>query len=148
MSSIFKSALLISSVAALVLFQFASAAPQDFGLGGGMDSFGLGADMGAFTGPGGPDFSGIPTQVPVSPVSIIPETDFIPINNVQPVVNVLPVNVNDFSWPPYYNDYYGGAFGGIGGGLLGGGPLAGGFGGPMGGLVGGGFGGPMGGAPF
>lgn len=141
MSSIFKSALLVSSVAVVVLFQFASAAPQDFSLGGGVDAFGAGASMDAFAGPGGSDFSGYPTQIPVSPVTIIPETDFIPINNVQPVVNVLPVNVNDYSWPPYYNDYYSGAYGGgieggIGGGAYGG-PLAGGFGGAMGGGIGG-----------
>ncbi|KAF9130446.1 hypothetical protein BGX30_013482 [Mortierella sp. GBA39] len=147
MSSIFKSALLVSTVAALILLQFVSAAPQDFGLGGGVNAFGADANMGAFAGPGGPDFNGYPTQVPVSPITITPETDFIPINNVQPVVNVLPVNVNDFSWPPYYNDYYGGAYGGgIGGayggpfgGPLGGGLLAGGFGGAMDGGIGGPF---------
>ncbi|KAF8947704.1 hypothetical protein BGZ47_008201 [Haplosporangium gracile] len=121
MFSIIKSALLVSSVAALVVFQFASAAPQDVGFGASLDDYGLGSDMNAYGGPGGADYGGYPTQVPVSPVTIAPETDFIPINNVQPVVNVLPVNVNDFSWPPYYNDYdfpYGG---GVYGGMLDGG---------------------------
>lgn len=137
MYSIFKSALLVSSVAALILFQFASAAPQDVGLSGVYEDYGTGSGMGMYRGPGGPggaDYGGgYPTHVPVSPVTIIPETDFIPINNVQPVVNVLPVNVNDFSWPPYYNDYpYGG--GGYGGGA---------YGGISGGGIGGGMGGPF-----
>ncbi|KAF9153478.1 hypothetical protein BG015_003307 [Linnemannia schmuckeri] len=138
MSSIIKSALLVSLVAALVVFQFASAAPQDVGFGADLDDYGLGSDMGAYGGlggPGGVDYGGYPTHIPVSPVTIVPETDFIPINNVQPVVNVLPVNVNDFSWPPYYNDYdfpYGsGAYGGGAyGGILGGG-MDGGMGGPF-----------------
>ncbi|KAG0302812.1 hypothetical protein BGZ97_002164 [Linnemannia gamsii] len=145
MSSIFKSALLVSSVAALVLFQFASAAPQDLGLGlsGGYNDYGAGFDMGMYGGPGGPggadSGNGNPTYVPVSPVTIIPETDFIPINNVQPVVNVLPVNVNDFSWPPYYNDYPYGGGGAYGGGAYGGGAYGGMYGGGIGGMMGGPF---------
>ncbi|KAG0378763.1 hypothetical protein BGX24_002857 [Mortierella sp. AD032] len=146
MSSIFKSALLVASVG-LVFFQVASAVPQPQDPGfGGFD------DISAYGGAGGGGAYGgnYPTHVPVSPVTIIPETDFIPINNVQPVVNVLPTNVNDYSWPPIYNDpYYGGMYGGAyggGGGMYGG--AYGGGGGMYGGGGGMGFGGGMGGMGF
>ncbi|KAF9930150.1 hypothetical protein FBU30_000818 [Linnemannia zychae] len=134
MSSIFKSALLVSSFV-LVLFQAVSAAPQpqsELGYG----DIGRGSDISAFANQGEPAYGGFPTNIPVSPLSIVPETDFIPISNVQPIVNVLPVNVNDWSWPPIYNGGgfpygnegyaggmgYGGYPGGLGydGGLFGG----------------------------
>ncbi|KAF9963691.1 hypothetical protein BGZ65_000896 [Modicella reniformis] len=37
------------------------------------------------------------THVPVTPIAIIPETDFIPVSNILPVVNVFPTEYNDYS---------------------------------------------------
>ncbi|KAF9898684.1 hypothetical protein BX616_003727 [Lobosporangium transversale] len=37
------------------------------------------------------------TDVPVPPIKVTPVTDFLPISNVQPIVNVLPPDVNDYS---------------------------------------------------
>ncbi|KAF9901751.1 hypothetical protein BX616_002166, partial [Lobosporangium transversale] len=48
--------------------------------------------------------SGDATHVPVPPIKVAAITDFLPINNVQPVVNVLPTDVNDYS--DYYDPCY------------------------------------------
>lgn len=75
------------------------------------------------------------THVPVAPVHIAAETSFLPINNVLPIVNVLPTNVNDLSgMGPFDMPLLGGALGGAlagtpagipGAGLVGGFPGAG-----------------------
>ncbi|KAG0233027.1 hypothetical protein B0O80DRAFT_439613 [Mortierella sp. GBAus27b] len=58
------------------------------------------------------------THVPVAPVHIAAETDFLPINNVLPIVNVLPTNVNDFSgMGPFDVPLFGAGAPGIGLGL-------------------------------
>jgi hypothetical protein len=58
------------------------------------------------------------TDVPVAPVHIAAETDFLPINNVLPIVNVLPTNVNDFSgMGPFDVPLFGAGAPGIGLGL-------------------------------
>ncbi|KAG0196462.1 hypothetical protein BGX28_010089, partial [Mortierella sp. GBA30] len=43
-------------------------------------------------------------DVPVGPVSIVPEMDFIPINNVWPIVNVHPTSVKNYC--DYANEIY------------------------------------------
>ncbi|KAG0059025.1 hypothetical protein BGZ89_000765 [Linnemannia elongata] len=112
MLSLVKSTLSIS----LALFAVTSAAPQDLAYGSGSDlSYSNG---GTGTLCSGPDC--LPTQVPVSPITIVPETDILPINNVQPVFNVFPPNINDYNFDYNYNNYgnYGALGGLIGGGLL------------------------------
>jgi len=144
MASIFKS--IVSLALTLSALQVACARPQGPG------------PMGAFSPDMGSGFGGNPsaafnsfTHVPVAPVQIAAETDFLPISNVWPIVNVFPTDVSDFSglgpfdWPlPGGNigsDIFGMGPGGPGGsGLLGMGP--GGPGGP--GLLGMGPGGPGG----
>ncbi|KAG9068531.1 hypothetical protein KI688_010806 [Linnemannia hyalina] len=72
--SLVKSTLSIS----LALLAVTSAAPQGLAYCSGSDlSYG---DGGTGTLCSGPDCW--PTQVPVSPITIAPETDFLPINNV------------------------------------------------------------------
>ncbi|KAF8937519.1 hypothetical protein BGZ47_009019 [Haplosporangium gracile] len=56
----------------LALLAVASAAPQGL-------SYGNGADAGALCS--GPNC--LPTEIPVSLITIVPETDFFPINNAQ-----------------------------------------------------------------
>ncbi|KAK3808666.1 MAG: hypothetical protein J3Q66DRAFT_405965 [Benniella sp.] len=130
MTSIFKS--IVSLALTLSALQVACARPQGPG------------PMGAFSPDSGSGFGGNPsaafngfTHVPVGPVQIAAETDFLPISNVWPIVNVFPTDVSDFSgmgpfdWPlpggNIGNDIFGMGSGGSGGpggpGLLGnGGP--------------------------
>lgn len=113
MLSLVKSTLSIS----LALLAVTSAAPQDLTYGSGSDlSYSNG---GTGTLCSGPDC--LPTQVPVSPITIVPETDILPINNVQPVVNIFPPNINDYNFDYNYNNY--GNYGALGG-LIGGGFFA------------------------
>ncbi|KAF9087429.1 hypothetical protein BGX23_008109 [Mortierella sp. AD031] len=84
MLSLFKSTLLVSFALVALQLQVISAAPQDPAAG-----FGVG------------------------PVTIAAQTDFVPLNNILPIVNVYPPNINDYSWDPYYDPYYGG-LGGLG----------------------------------
>ncbi|KAI1320082.1 hypothetical protein EDD11_002054 [Mortierella claussenii] len=51
-------------------------------------------------GSAGSDFE---THIPVSPITIAPETDFLPVSNIQPVINVLPTDYNDYSGLAGYN---------------------------------------------
>ncbi|KAF9097604.1 hypothetical protein BGX23_008330 [Mortierella sp. AD031] len=119
MLSLFKSSLLVSLALVALQLQVVSAAPQ-------LDSMYAGADTFAASGNFDLGYGGNPdvnvdlgaTDVPVSPITITPQTDFLPINNVQPVVNVYPPNVNDYSYYyPYdygYGDYgYGAGIGGL-----------------------------------
>ncbi|KAF9307046.1 hypothetical protein BG003_000815, partial [Podila horticola] len=76
-----KSFLLASSLA---VFQMVAA--QLGGLGAGVGG-GYGDALGYAA----------PTTVPVGPITIAAESDFVPINNVWPVVNVLPTEYNDYS---------------------------------------------------
>ncbi|KAK3808662.1 MAG: hypothetical protein J3Q66DRAFT_417209, partial [Benniella sp.] len=86
----FKSAL-VSLAMALSAVQVACARPQ--APGAGFSPANMGVNSAAFN-----SF----THVPVAPVHIAAETDFLPINNVFPIVNVLPTNVNDLSgWGPF-----------------------------------------------
>ncbi|KAF9193268.1 hypothetical protein BGZ51_003787 [Haplosporangium sp. Z 767] len=108
---------------------------------------------------GGPSYAGEPgyddaryqsvTEVPVAPLLIVPETDFIPVSNVLPVVNVYPPELNDYTYyydylpygyPPYDNPIP------LGGPLDG--PLENPVGGPLGGPLGRLLGSPMVGPGF
>ncbi|KAG0309442.1 hypothetical protein BGZ98_002326 [Dissophora globulifera] len=62
---------------------------------------------------------GTATTVPVAPVAISPETDFLPINNVRPIVNVCSTEVHDYSGSGNYDcdsnfDGYGHGYGHLG----------------------------------
>ncbi|KAG0214451.1 hypothetical protein BGX33_002177 [Mortierella sp. NVP41] len=103
MLSLFKSTLLVSFALVALQLQVISAAPQDPAAGFGGDG-----GYGGLEGHGGN-----PTEIPVGPVTIAAQTDFVPLNNILPIVNVYPPNINDYSWDPYYDPYYGG-LGGLG----------------------------------
>ncbi|KAF9931082.1 hypothetical protein BGZ65_005058 [Modicella reniformis] len=104
----FKS-LLISLAMALSAVQVACARPQ--APPGG--AAGFGTDPGTTSSVAFDRY----THVPVAPVHIAAETDFLPINNVLPIVNVLPTDVNDFSgWGPFDRPLLGG-FGDLGFGM-------------------------------
>ncbi|KAG0363123.1 hypothetical protein BGZ54_008310 [Gamsiella multidivaricata] len=99
MSPMYKS-LAAALAMILSLFQISSAAPCVGSMCSGQDGL-TGADLSAVVGTPGFGSGDLAmnsmTNVPVAPISIVPETDFFPLNNVQPVVNVLPTAVNDFS---------------------------------------------------
>ena len=116
--------LFIALTLALASVHSVLAAPQDINS----------AMSGGYGGSGG-DYGGCPTHVPVGPTTIVPETDFIPVNNVLPMVNVYPTDYNDYSCDYDFNGGNGG-YGGYGG-----------YGGDYGGYRGdyGGFGGDYGG---
>ncbi|KAG0262008.1 hypothetical protein BG011_000432 [Mortierella polycephala] len=110
-----------------------------------MDPFAYGGGPGYAVGSGYGDAGYQPAmEVPVAPVSIAPQTDFIPVSNVLPVINVYPPELNDytdyygyppFGYPPYDRPIplggpLDGPFGPLGGPF---GPLGGPFGNPMGG---------------
>ncbi|KAF9111582.1 hypothetical protein BGX27_004725 [Mortierella sp. AM989] len=64
-----------------------------------------------------PEHDKCETHVPVPPTTIAPETNFLPISNVWPKVNIFPVDVNDYSCPRIYHDgdydgNYGSGYGG------------------------------------
>ncbi|KAF9954743.1 hypothetical protein BGZ72_004320 [Mortierella alpina] len=97
--------LFIALTLALASVHSVLAAPQDVGSAYGSGGY-------------GEDYGGCPTHVPVGPTTIVPETDFIPVNNVLPMVNVYPTDYNDYSCD--YGHYgghggYGGDYGGHGG---------------------------------
>ncbi|KAF9960169.1 hypothetical protein BGZ70_008671 [Mortierella alpina] len=95
--------LFIALTLALASVHSVLAVPQD-----------IGSANGAGYGGSGDDYGGCPTHVPVGPTTIVPETDFIPVNNVLPMVNVYPTDYNDYSCD---YDLYGnhGGYGGYGG---------------------------------
>lgn len=114
----FKSLPIFASVVFVVsCVQFTAAAP-DFG-----NAQGSGSALGRDDAP----WNSL-TNVPVAPINIAPETDFFPLNNVQPIVNVFPTTVNDNSGLGPCDGPYGGPYGGA-------------YGGGCGGAYGGGFGG-------
>ncbi|KAF9428382.1 hypothetical protein BGZ94_002600 [Podila epigama] len=132
MAPVLKSLFTLASLTFAAVFQLASASPIiDPTLMGGLDPGFAGGALGAGLGGG---FLPGQTSVPVGPITIAAQTDFVPINNVWPVVNVLPTDFNDFSWfGPFGGSGFGGpGFGGIGAGI--GGPGFGGIGGGIGGL--------------
>ncbi|KAF9366526.1 hypothetical protein BGX34_001515 [Mortierella sp. NVP85] len=138
MASIFKS--VVSLALTLSALQVACARPQGPGPMGAFS-----ADIGSGFGNPSAAFNSF-THVPVAPVQIAAETDFLPISNVWPIVNVFPTDVSDFSglgpfdWPLSGGNIGGNIFGMGPGGL--GGPGLLGNGGP--GLLGNGGPGPFG----
>ncbi|KAI1312224.1 hypothetical protein EDD11_003209 [Mortierella claussenii] len=69
-----------------------------------------GAGDGSFSGSGFGSYNSDETLVPVSPIKIAAETDFMPINNVLPIVNILGPEVNDYSDEYDDSDYYNGNY--------------------------------------
>ncbi|KAF9279276.1 hypothetical protein BGZ68_008038 [Mortierella alpina] len=105
--------LFIALTVALASVHSVLAAPQDVGSAYGSGPMNNGGGYGGY----GEDYGGCPTHVPVGPTTIVPETDFVPVNNVLPMVNVYPTDYNDYSCDyDHHNhyDHYGG-YGGYGG---------------------------------
>ncbi|KAF8925122.1 hypothetical protein BGZ52_007308 [Haplosporangium bisporale] len=55
-----------------------------------------------------------PSTFPIRPMTIAPETDFVLTTNVFPVVNVLPTDVNDYSFAKHPDYGYSGDYGNYG----------------------------------
>ncbi|KAG0049440.1 hypothetical protein BGZ83_005761 [Gryganskiella cystojenkinii] len=99
----FKSRVFVSvTVALTIVCQLISTVSATPYRGDSSDLLGVGGYGGAYGQGGYGDAADCETDVPVQPTWIHPVTNFIPETNVQPQVNVLPTDFNDFSCDSLY----------------------------------------------